>query len=206
VDVAQLFQLFKFTGGGDMGLFDALPTTWVIDWRRFYDFSGLVAGPLPPLNMSRKLDTRLAIFLSRMPRLKDGKEERANLAFLDLLAGNTFHLPSGQEAARLLGVQAPLTDAEIGGGTDGDVLRDYGLDKQTPLWYYLLKEAELRGGGERLGPAGSRIVAETVYGLILWSQPYSILRGDESVPELAGVSSMAHLLHVGLGRDINPLG
>ncbi|HEX5708087.1 MAG TPA: hypothetical protein VFX96_12370, partial [Pyrinomonadaceae bacterium] len=47
------------------------------------------------------------------------------------------------------------------------------FERRTPLWYYILKEAEL-GGGERLGPVGSRIVAETFVGLIKKSR-YSIL-------------------------------
>jgi len=37
---------------------------------------------------------------------------------------------------------------------------------ETPLWYYFLKEAEVRGGGERLGPLGGRIVAEVLLGII----------------------------------------
>ena len=50
-----------------------------------------------------------------------------------------------------------------------------GLTGGTPLWYYLLKEAELVGRvgadgrcepGEGLGPVGAQIVAEVVIGLI----------------------------------------
>jgi hypothetical protein len=145
-----------------------------------------------------------------MPRLKDGKEETVSLAFLDLLAGNKSGdkpaLPSGQAAAAGLNVPNPLTDEEMAGGPDGEVLRNLGLDKQTPLWYYILKEAVLREGGERLGPVGSRIVAETVFGVLSLSQPYSILRGDKSVPELAEVSRMVDLLWMGLEGDVNPLG
>ena len=36
----------------------------------------------------------------------------------------------------------------------------------TPLWFYILKEAERRGGGDRLGPVGGRIVAEVLIGLL----------------------------------------
>ena len=35
------------------------------------------------------------------------------------------------------------------------------LLKQTPLWYYVLREASVLGGGNQLGPVGARIVAET---------------------------------------------
>ena len=36
----------------------------------------------------------------------------------------------------------------------------------TPLFYYILKEAQLREDGLRLGPVGARIVAEVFVGLL----------------------------------------
>jgi hypothetical protein len=38
--------------------------------------------------------------------------------------------------------------------------------RSTPLWYYVLKEAEVKAGGLTLGPVGGRIVAEVLVGLI----------------------------------------
>jgi hypothetical protein len=38
--------------------------------------------------------------------------------------------------------------------------------ESTPLFYYILKEAELREDGLRLGPVGARIVAEVFIGLL----------------------------------------
>ena len=35
------------------------------------------------------------------------------------------------------------------------------LLKKTPLWYYVLREAAVLSGGNKLGPVGARIVAET---------------------------------------------
>jgi hypothetical protein len=35
---------------------------------------------------------------------------------------------------------------------------------ETPLWYYLLKEADVRDDGERLGPVG--IVGEVLLGIV----------------------------------------
>ena len=35
------------------------------------------------------------------------------------------------------------------------------LLKQTPLWYYVLREAAVLHNGDQLGPVGARIVAET---------------------------------------------
>jgi hypothetical protein len=36
----------------------------------------------------------------------------------------------------------------------------------APLWWYVLREAELLGHGQHLGPVGGRIVAEVIHGLI----------------------------------------
>jgi hypothetical protein len=41
-----------------------------------------------------------------------------------------------------------------------------GLDAATPLWYYVLKEAEGMEGGLHLGPVGGRIVGEVIIGLL----------------------------------------
>jgi len=47
-------------------------------------------------------------------------------------------------------------------------LRDFGLNlhESTPLWYYVLKEAEIMENGLRLGPVGGRIVGEVIIGLL----------------------------------------
>ena len=75
-------------------------------------------------------------------------------------------LPSGQDVAAAMRIKNPLTPDEIATGPDGEVAKKHGLHKQTPLWYYILKEAEVRKGGERLGPVGARIVAEVFVGLV----------------------------------------
>jgi hypothetical protein len=63
-------------------------------------------------------------------------------------------------------IKNPLTSDEIASGDDGKVAKEHGLHKATPLWYYILKEAQVRHGGERLGPVGSRIVSEVFVGLV----------------------------------------
>jgi hypothetical protein len=77
----------------------------------------------------------------------------ASLAVRNLLRSETLGLPAGQDVARKIGEQ-PLTDDQ--------------LDSTGPiyLWYYLLKEAQILGQGQRLGPVGTRIVAETLIGLL----------------------------------------
>jgi hypothetical protein len=64
----------------------------------------------------------------------------------------------------------PLTPEEL---DLGDVSVE--LQLHPPLWYYVLKEAQVLGGGRRLGPAGGRIVAEVLLGMLA-CDPLSYLR------------------------------
>jgi hypothetical protein len=54
-----------------------------------------------------------------------------SLAVRDLLRGESTRLPSGEDVARLLGVEA-MTGAQMG----------HEWPHGTPLWFYILKEAE----------------------------------------------------------------
>jgi hypothetical protein len=45
-------------------------------------------------------------------------------------------------------------------------LADSGWIGETPLWFYVREEADARHDGERLGPAGGRIVGEVLTTLI----------------------------------------
>ena len=49
--------------------------------------------------------------------------------------------------------------------------------ERTPLWFYVLREAQVTAAGEHLGPVGGRIVAEVIIGLIQGDRP-SYLRQD----------------------------
>jgi hypothetical protein len=50
--------------------------------------------------------------------------------------------------------------------------------EKTPAWYYILKESEVRANGDSLGEVGSRIVAETIIGL-MQNDPSSYLNEHE---------------------------
>ena len=47
------------------------------------------------------------------------------------------------------------------------VFRNAGFSSKTPLWFYILQEAKQKAQGERLGPLGARLVAETIIGLMV---------------------------------------
>jgi hypothetical protein len=162
-------DLFELTGfSGNVGGQDSLPSDWVINWRRFYDFPG---SPVVS-NKAKKIDTSFNFRLEDVAAYPHGGNPQP-LTTRNLLRGFAYRLPSGQEAARVLG-EEELPEAEVVSGPHEKVLREHGYHRRTPLWYYILKEAERRGRGNRLGPVGSRIVAEVFVGLIL-NSGFSIL-------------------------------
>jgi hypothetical protein len=165
-----LFQFSSLSGNirGELGGLPALPSNWVIDWRRWYDFNTPASTLNFEFNRSRKLDPLLTPKLHALPGFPAGRE--GNLAFRNLRRGVVLGLPSGQDVVAAVSTKVPgitpLTPAEIGSGPDGTVAKQKGFDKVTPLWYYILKEAQVRGNGERLGPLGARLVAEVFVGLV----------------------------------------
>lgn len=193
---ATLALLFRFTGLSGDGSNVPIPSNWVIDWRDFHEISGAPQAP----GLSRKINPLLAEELQNVPGL-------GSLAAANLARGLDRGLPSGQAVARKL-LFTPLPPAAFDGAAPhpDSVARDLGFDVETPLWYYILKEAEIEGGAH-LGDVGSLIVAEVFLGL-LEGDSESYLRQDPNwTPTLGptpGDFSMAHLLeYVG---EINPIG
>ncbi|HKP05611.1 MAG TPA: peroxidase family protein [Chthoniobacterales bacterium] len=87
-----------------------------------------------------------------------------------LLRGAQNCLPTGQDVAKRMGVPLLVIPAarNINGLTydPGAHLRSTGFTEATPLWYYLLLEAEVNEKGATLGELGSRLVIETVNGAL----------------------------------------
>jgi hypothetical protein len=73
----------------------------------------------------------------------------------------TWELPSGQAIAAAIGAPV-LSAADL---AERRPLLPTFAD-HTPLWYYILKEAELLHDGLQLGPVGGRIVGEVFLGLL----------------------------------------
>jgi hypothetical protein len=213
--------MFHFTGksGGVIGdlaavetapPFDPMqrfPSNWVIDWRRYVD----LGAPRPAgvgFNPSRRLDPFVVPALHTLP----GEMGRDGvLPFRNLKRGVLLDLPSGQDVARAMGL-SPLTGDELGtdlgGGSDGTVLKAQGLHTATPLWYYILKEAQLVHGGARLGPVGATIIAECFLGFVHGDHDSFLWQATNWTPDLApsgpGRFTMADMLKV--VDDVNPLG
>jgi len=85
-------------------------------------------------------------------------QEFHSLAVRDLQRGQGVGLPSGEVVARFLN-EEPLSGDEIGAVKAG-------WPGETPLWYYILREAGVRSNGDRLGPVGARIVGDVLVGLL----------------------------------------
>jgi hypothetical protein len=221
---ATLNLLFRFTGksGFIIGELDpdpsdfppnpqaTLPSNWVIDWRRFYDFE------TPPergfaLNHARKLDPFITQQLHTLPGLRndmtDLEKREFSLPFRNLRRGVQIGLPSGQDICRAMGIK-PMSPADIATGPDGAVAAKHDMLEATPLWYYVLKEAEHHHKGERLGPMASTIVAETFLGMIHGDHQSFLWLRSNWTPELPSAQP-GHFTMVDLIRfvgDINPVG
>ena len=151
---ATMAQVFQFNRNPHL----PVRSNWIVDFNAF-----LPTGvPVPVFNKARKIDTQLAKQLSSLPGFS---AMMAKLAVRNLLRGLALGLPSGQGMAAEFGL-TPLTTAQLTSGlsaAEQAVLSGGGgaLLRRTPLWYYVLREAAVLEGGDRLGPVGARIVAET---------------------------------------------
>lgn len=210
---ATLEQLFQFTGTGGLAGLPTLPSNWIINWSHFYKLGG------GKLNKAHKFDTKLEDPLFHLhPTPGIPGEDVPNpalhaLAVRNLLRSKQVGLPSGQRVAQEMG--AVILQPDQVGTPNAQV------NANTPLWYYILREAEVYGnggvdfgplppdkGGFTLGPVGSRIVAEVFWGL-LHNDSSSYLRQQPMwrpifPAETPGTFTMADLVR--FVNDINPLG
>jgi len=152
---ATLGQIFEASRPPRLPVF----SNWVVDFNAFFE-TGIA---VPVNNKARKIDSVLANGLESLPGFSG---MMAVLAIRNLRRGLALGLPSGQGMARELGV-TPLTATELTAGlppAELAVLGRHGrlLLTKTPLWYYVLREAAVRQRGDRLGPVGATIVAETL--------------------------------------------
>ena len=151
-----------------------------VDWPTFFDFKD---GNVKP---NKKIDTTLSTALFRLPGSvvanPDPKANPASLAQRNLLRHLTFSLPSGQRVAKAM---------ELDVLSKGDLadLKPHGLDDRTPLWFYILREAQVVQNGERLGPMGARLVAEVFIGLLQGDRGSYLSQDPEWQPFLPTVDS-----------------
>jgi hypothetical protein len=129
-----------------------------IGWQTFFDLGdGQVRN-------NKKIDTTISSVLFNLPLPAIAPHTQASPTVLpqrNLLRQLTWGLPSGQAIARA--TRAP----GVGASELSDIAGVYKpFATNTPLWYYVLAEAETLAGGLHLGPIGGEIVTETLIGLL----------------------------------------
>jgi hypothetical protein len=185
--------LFTFSAGsGNLGGLQRLASSWVADFRRLYDFSEAgrddLVVPDAKFNFAMRIDTSLALPLRNLPKLPADEND---LAFRNLTRAKMVRLATGQQMVTFLkskGVTlTKLTAEQIREGKNGATLEGLtqqmrtNVVKDTPLWFYILREAELNQG--RLKGVGARIVAETFHRAMEGSK-ISIVRNSTWRPQL----------------------
>ncbi len=170
---------FTFIGGGIHSNKPQLPDNWIIDWNRFLGSDS--ADPVR--HFAATIDWNIPTSLSQLPSkwiddpdISPGK--LLNLAQLTLERSVNSRVPTAQLLRKKILPQLPADSPEHYGIPHDDLftgsaeqlkkhLSDTAvqeLSSRTPLWFYILREAEIFGvGGRHLGPFCSRIVAETIH-------------------------------------------
>lgn len=193
IPAAPLNLLFGFTGGG--GNIDAdkrLPKNWVIDWTRFVGMDPKDGSDGGVPRFARKIDTSLTPPLGDM--VKEANDEPApdikklfkQLARRNLRRGYNLKLPTGQALHKHLKqigavMSNPITDVSTLFNTK-PALKTFLTGSQskfhqrTPLWFYILAEAEA-AGGNKLGEVGSWLVAATFIGILLADPDSALSKG-----------------------------
>jgi Animal haem peroxidase len=167
-DKVHLFQVLL---PGFLVTYHHIPGEWIIDWNRFLN-----------TNKARSFDTTLA---KGLVRIDDGQGHVSpfGLATMDLIKGFLMSLPTGEAVARHLGMEiSPDVLLKNLPDNQKEILSGSVFAGRTPLWFYILAEAQAVGKG-RLGPVGSAIVASVLIGLARKSKD-SYLRDPNWKPTL----------------------
>ena len=159
-----------------------------IQWSKFFNVGGAEADS-PASAPVRRFAGQSAVQAAHRRRCPT-PTTLGLLSQRNLRRGRKMGLPSGQQVARLMGV-TPLTPTQLWTnhrieveipivGNVVKVLQEYDEENQSlkdlfadpewggeaPLWFYILKEAEIVGKGREMGPVGGRIIAEVLVGLL----------------------------------------
>jgi hypothetical protein len=186
-------------GAGDLRGFRPVPPELLVDWAFFFG----PGGPPSSGQDSKKVDTLISQVLLKLPTgvVPQGDTlvgKRRSLASRNLQRGIDMNLPSGQALACHLGI-APLSEAEI--WTSKGAMVGSG---PAPLWFYCLREGEVRTGGARLAGVGAAIVARTFVALMMKDKASYLVQEPGFVPNLGsgGRFRMTDLVNYTLGANL----
>jgi hypothetical protein len=178
--------------------FRPVPPNLVVDWKRFFGPSPLLT-PGSTAQDSKEVDTLLSTSMLRLPDgvVPPGTPDKfRSLAIRNLQRGIDTRLPAGQQVASHLGIRKPLTEKEIW-TTKGTAIGS----GRAPLWFYCLREGEVRAAGHRLSGAGAVIVARTFVALMLADKASYLWQEPDWKPTLGsgGRFTFANLVNYTLG-------
>ena len=213
-ETVMIGQLFEFSAkSGDLGGKDRLPSDMIADFRRLYDL-----GAIEP-NFAMRIDTRLISFLrAPAPGQLRGAGRAARGSALEPRVPQPDARADGQAGQRAAdgrvphaGLRREARPRSRGGrssrartaprSTGSASERKKELVERTPLWFYILREAECNGG--KLNGVGAQIVAETFHRAIEGSST-SIVRDPAWHPTFGRSKTrfrMADLLRFAAGGN-----
>ncbi len=186
-------------GPGDLRGFKPVAPERRVDWQFFFGPAGGAAQD------SKLIDTRLSTAMLRLP---DGvvppttPDARRSLATRNLQRGIDAQLPSGQQVAcKVVPLRDRLTERQVWGANDLGVAVPGGAGG-APLWFYVLREAEVKARGLRLAGAGAEIVARTFAALLHADPASQVNRDPHWTPTLGtgGKFTMSDLVNFTEGR------
>lgn len=196
-DPVPLFDNRSQLGKGDLRGGHPLSLSHVIDWDVFFPSDELMASK------SLKIDSHVTSVVFDLPEstVPDDIKTENNLPKRNLDRSRSIELGCGEDVADCFGVTALKahqvepddtkhflymqdvnvyqTNAKTGAKelVETEPFRGYkDTYFKTPLWYYILREAEVTENGQRLGQLGSTIVGEVIVQAIMNGE-YSYAHG-----------------------------
>lgn len=186
----QLFNNRDLERKGDLRGGRPLTRDHVIDWDIFYPQNEFDAS------LSLKIDSKVTAVVFDLPEsaIPDAIKTSGNLPFRNLTRSREIDVACGEDVADFFDIptEKRLTPFQIEANDEAHYLFEADVDTytadggrppeatnltgvkdtrfKTPLWYYVLIEAEIFENGERLGPLGSRVVAEVIAGGIFYGE------------------------------------
>jgi hypothetical protein len=126
-----------------------------IGWQTFFRFDDVSS------RSNKRIDTTISTALFNLPlqTIAGSEPNPVSLPQRNLLRHVTWEIPSGQAIAAEIGA-APLTRSDL-----SDV-QPLGLADSTPLWFYVLREADRQHDGLQLGEVGAHIVGRVFVGML----------------------------------------
>lgn len=162
-----------------------LPAAHVIDWGQF--FPNVAPDQTPADARSLRIDSKVTPPVFNLPEsaIPDTIKTVGNLPQRNLIRGRSVGVVSGEElydfytstdggpAVVLHGQK--LSPNQVAPSSVHHLFQHDANSAgqpvfKTPLWFYIIKEAELQGNDRTLGAVGSRLVAEVVCGGIFYDE------------------------------------